>query len=146
MLRTFKERVIQTSCFEIGGLALSVPVFASLTQSGEFDALITLVAVSLAIMCWTFFHNYIFDWAEFRMTRQVASDRPNGRRLIHAFSHEATSVVVSLPILIWLSELSWQEALIADIGLTLFYTAYAFIFYRIYDAVRPVQTVQLQGV
>ena len=51
-----------------------------------------------------------------------------------------------MPILIWLGGLSWQEALLADIGLTLFYTAYAFIFYRINDALRPMQTLQLQAV
>ncbi len=146
MLRRLQERILQTACFELGGLVLSLPVFAALTQAGESDALITLVAVSIAVMCWAGFHNFLFDWVEFRVTGRVASDRPNSMRLIHAISHEASAIVVSLPILIWLSGLSWQEALLADIGLTLFYAVYAFIFYRIYDAVRPVQAVQLQGI
>lgn len=64
----------------------------------------------------------------------------------HAISHEVTSIVVSLPILIWLGGLGWKEALLADIGLTIFYMAYALVFYRIYDAMRPVQTVNLQGI
>lgn len=81
-----------------------------------------------------------------RVPQRLASDRPTSMRLVHALSHEVSAIVVSLPVLIWLSGLSWQEALLADIGLTLFYAAYAFIFYRIYDAVRPVQTVQLQGI
>lgn len=146
MLRSLKERILQTACFELGGLLLSVPVFAALTKAGEFDALLTLVAISVAVMCWAGLHNYLFDWVEFRLTQRLASDRPTSMRLVHALSHEVSAIVVSLPVLIWLSGLSWQEALLADIGLTLFYAAYAFIFYRIYDAVRPVQTVQLQGI
>ena len=80
------------------------------------------------------------------MTGRVASERSNKMRIVHAISHEITAIAFSMPILIWLGGLSWQEALLADIGLTLFYTAYAFIFYRIYDALRPMQTLQLQAV
>lgn len=145
MLRSFRERILQTLCFEFFGLILTVPVFATLTQVGEHDALITLTVLSIAVMFWTGIHNFLFDWIEFRYTQRVASDRPNGMRVIHAMSHEITAVVFSLPILIWLSGLSWQEALVADIGLTIFYALYALVFYRIYDAMRPVQTMNLQG-
>ena len=148
MLRSFKERILQMLCFEVIGLVLSMPVFVALTSVGKHDALLTLIMLSLTIMFWTGVHNFLFDWIEFQMTRRVASDRPNSMRIIHAISHEITSVVVSLPILIWLSGLSWQEALLVDLGLTIFYVAYAFIFYRIYDAMRPIQTMNLnlQGI
>ena len=146
MLRSLKERILQTLCFEIGGLILTVPVFAALTPTGESHALLTLAVISAAIMCWVGVHNTVFDWAEFHMTGRIASERSNKMRIVHAISHEITAIAFSMPILIWLGGLSWQEALLADIGLTLFYTAYAFIFYRIYDALRPMQTLQLQAV
>ena len=146
MLRSLKERILQTLCFEVGGLILSVPVFAVLTKAGESDALVTLATISVAVMCWAGIHNTLFDWVEFRFTQRLASDRPNSMRIIHALSHELSAVIFSLPILMWLSGLSWQEALLADIGLTVFYTLYAFVFYRIYDVVRPVQKYHLQGV
>ena len=146
MLRSLQERILQKICFEIGGITLSVPVFAALTPAGESEALLTLVALSMTVMCWGGIHNFLFDWAEFQMTRRVASDRPNSMRVAHALSYEATSVAFSMPLLMWLSGFSWQEAVFTNIGLTLFYVVYAFIFYRVYDKVRPVQTIQPQGV
>ncbi len=144
MLRSLKERILQTACFEVVGIILSVPVFAALTPAGESEALLTLVALSITAMSWGAIHNFLFDWIEFQMTRRVASDRPDSMRIAHALSGEVTTVFFSMPLLIWLSGLSWQEAVFTNIGLTLFYVIYAFIFYRVYDAVRPVQGVQLQ--
>ena len=43
--------------------------------------------------------------------------------------------------MLWIAGLTWQQALMANVGLTVFYTVYAFVFYRIYDALCPIEPV-----
>ena len=150
MLRSLKERVIQTVSFEVSELIITVPIFAYLTQTSESESLIVLVVIAIAAMLWTAIHNTLFDLAELKLSKRVASDRLNGMRIIHAVSHAVSFVVVSVPILVLLGGLTWQEALLADLGLTVLDAAYAFIFFRVYDFVRPItqttHTPNLQGV
>ena len=141
MLRTMPERILQTVCFEVIGLIITMPVFAHFTKTGESETFLALFAISVGVICWSAIHNYLFDWTEFRLTQRVASDRTNTMRIIHALSHELSSVVVSLPLMLWIAGLTWQQALMANVGLTIFYTVYAFVFYRIYDALRPMEPV-----
>jgi uncharacterized membrane protein len=70
---------------------------------------------------------------------RVASDRPQKWRVVHAVSHEATTVVVTLPILVWLGGHGWGEALLLDLGLTVLYAVYAYGFHLVYDRLRPVR-------
>ena len=150
MLRSLKERIIQTISFEVSELIITVPIFAYFTQTSESDSLIILVVIAIAAMLWTGIHNTLFDWAELKISKRVASDRLNGMRIIHAVSHAVSFVIISIPILVLLGGLTWQEALLADLGLTVLDAAYAFIFFRVYDFVRPVTqaipTPNLQGV
>jgi uncharacterized membrane protein len=89
-------------------------------------------------MIWSPLHNTVFDFIDLRLSGRVASDRPQVLRAVHAVSHEVTAVCVSLPLLIWLGGLSLWDAVFADILLTLFYTAYAYVFHVVFDWIRPV--------
>jgi uncharacterized membrane protein len=138
-LRSPRERLIQTVAYEVGGLCLSVPLVAVLGHGTTGDAFWLMLALSAAVLVWSPIHNTVFDWLDLRLSGRLASDRPQRWRLVHAASHEATTVVVTLPILIWLADLSFRVALLADLGLTLLYAAYAYAFHLVYDRLRPVQ-------
>jgi uncharacterized membrane protein len=58
--------------------------------------------------------------------------------MVHAVSHEVSAVGVSLPILLTLGGHTLAGALMVNIGLTLLYTGYAFVFHLVYDRLRPV--------
>ncbi len=137
-LRSPRERFIQTLCFEIVGLFLSVPLYVLVTGGGAGEGTLLMAAIALAVMLWSPLHNTVFDWADFRMSGRVASDRPHVWRMVHAISHEVTVVAVTLPILIWLGGFSLGQALATNIGLTVLYTVYAFGFHLVYDRLRPV--------
>jgi uncharacterized membrane protein len=47
-------------------------------------------------------------------------------------------VIVTWPVIVALTDLSWAAALLADIGLTLAYAAWAYVFHHGYDRWRPV--------
>ncbi len=138
-LRTARERVIQTLAYEAGGLVVATPLYALAFGTDADESALLLAVVSVAMMIWSPIHNTLFDLAEWRMVRRVASDRPHVQRALHALSHEATAAIVTVPILMFLGGLGFVEALLADIGLSIVYTLYAYAFHWIYDRLRPVQ-------
>lgn len=138
-LRTARERVIQTLAYEAGGLAVAIPLYALAFGTEADESAFVLAAVSVAMMIWSLNHNTLFDLVEWRMIRRVASDRPHSQRVLHALSHEVTAAVVTVPILMVLGDLGFGEALLADIGLSVVYTLYAYVFHWIYDRLRPIQ-------
>jgi uncharacterized membrane protein len=91
------------------------------------------------VLVWSPIHNTLFDWADYRLSGRLASDRPQRWRVVHAISHEATTLVVTLPILMGLGGLTFWTALVVDMGLTFLYTAYAYVFHNLYDRLRPVR-------
>ncbi|MCB2115597.1 MAG: PACE efflux transporter [Rhodobacteraceae bacterium] len=138
-LRTFRDRVFQTLCYEGGALLVVAPGFALVTGKGQGDSFLLLASLSAAVMVWSPLHNTVFDLIDLRMTGRVASDRPQGLRVVHALSYEASSMVVTLPVLIWLGGFGLWEAVAADLGLTGVYALYAYLFFLAYDRLRPVR-------
>jgi uncharacterized membrane protein len=137
-LRSPQERIIQTLAFEIGGLFLVLPLFVLVTGNGAGEGFLLLAVLSVAVMIWSPLHNTVFDRLDLWLSGRVASARPQGWRMLHAISHEVTVVVVTLPIMLGLGGLSLGDALLANIGLTAVYTAYAYAFHLVYDRWRPV--------
>lgn len=138
-IRTLRERVIQTLAFEIIGLALTVPLYQLVFGAAAGDSLLLIGAVAAAVLVWSPIHNTLFDIVDFRMTGRVASDRPHGLRVLHAVTHEASSVVLTLPIIMALGDHGFWRALAIDLGLTLFYAVYAYVFHLAFDRLRPVR-------
>jgi len=137
-LRSPRERLIQTLCFEALGLAIVCPLFAHFAGTSAGESLFVLVILSMTVMGWTALYNTAFDWAEVRRTGRVASERPHWLRLVHAATLEITATLLTWPLIVWLTPLGWLEALVADLGLTLAYAVYGYFFHLGFDRLRPV--------
>jgi uncharacterized membrane protein len=137
-LRSPTERILQTLCFEAIGLCLSVPLCMVVNKGGAAENAALLAVLTLAILLWSPLHNSVFDLVDLRLSGRVASDRPGGLRLVHALSHEVSSVAVTLPIMVVLGGFAIGQALTMNIVLTLFYAGYALVFHLVYDHLRPV--------
>lgn len=137
-LRSLRERIYQTLAYEFFGLVLIAPILSVTIGLSGGESLLLLVWVALACMVWSPIHNTVFDVAEWSFAHRIASDRPQGWRMVHAVSHEATSVVVTTPLIMMISGMGFLDALALDLGLTVAYTAYAYMFHMIYDLLRPV--------
>lgn len=142
ILRSRRERILQTLTFEAGGLMLVGPAYALLFDAPLLDSLSLILSISVAVMVWTPLYNLGCDWLEQTWTNRVASDRPHRWRLIHAALHEVTTIVVTLPVIIWVGGFSFGAALALDLGLSAFFTAYAYVFYLGFDWFRPVKSDQ----
>jgi uncharacterized membrane protein len=126
-LRSARERLYQTLLFEVGGLFMVIPIYSAVFTAPAQEAILLIVAISIAVMTWSPIHNTIFDIVELRRTGRVASDRPTNLRILHALSHEVTSLILTLPLMIFLGGHNLVDALLVDMALTAFYTSYASI-------------------
>jgi uncharacterized membrane protein/S-adenosylmethionine/arginine decarboxylase-like enzyme len=136
-IRSVRERIIQTLFYEAGGLLLVTPAYGWVTGHTTSEALTVLIAVSIATMSWAAFHNTIFDYIEAAMTGRLASKRSQLWRLVHACSTEASSIVVTTPVIMLVGGYGLWDALLIDIGLTLAYAAYAYVYHQVFDLLRP---------
>jgi uncharacterized membrane protein len=138
-IRNWRERLGQTLAFEAIGLLAISPLYAYFADASLGESMTLLVALSIVVMCWSAIYNTAFDLLELRYAGRVASDRPQFWRVIHAIGHEFTAVLVTWPLIVKLTNLGWIDALVADIGLTLVYTAYGYLFHMGFDRLFPVQ-------
>lgn len=137
-LRSPRERVLQTLAFEGLGLVVVAPLYAWASSAGGGESLVLLVALSATVMAWAAIYNMLFDRLERRLARRVASDRPHGLRTLHAVGLEASAVLMTWPVVWALTGLGWREALVADLGLTLAYMVWGYLFHLGFDRMRPV--------
>ena len=138
-LRSSRERVIQTLSYEIGSVLVAAPVYQWVFGVSAGESLQLLLTLSVAVMLWLPVYSSVFDWLDARWFRRVASDRRGTSRCVHAFCYELSTLIVTVPLIVWMGEYTWLEALLLDLGLTVFYTAYAWFFDWGFDRLRPVR-------
>jgi uncharacterized membrane protein len=143
-LRSPRERALQTILYEACGFLIATPFYMLATGTGAAEGAGLVIGMSVAVMLWTPLHNTAWDWAEWRLARRAASDRPQLLRVVHALSAEASSVLVTLPILMRWGGLTLHQAVALEAGLILLYAAYAWVFHRVYDWWRPVRPVAME--
>jgi uncharacterized membrane protein len=137
-VRSWRERALQTLAFELGGLLIVAPIWTLVTGATAAESVTLLICLSAAVMAWMAGYNTVFDLAEARLAGMVASDRPHARRVLHAVGLEVTSALVTWPLIAVVAGLGWLEALVADLGLTIAYAIYGYVFHLGFDRLRPV--------
>ena len=137
-IRSRYERLIQTLWLETLGWVIVSPLFAHFAGASMSESFTLLIALSAAMMCWSGLYNTAFDLIEFRCTGRVASDRPHGLRIAHTIGFEVTAAIATWPLVVALTTLGWIEALVAEIGLTLTYALYGYLFHLGFDRLRPI--------
>ena len=138
-VRSLKERIIQTGSFELIGIAFVSPLYAKITGASMAHGVTIIAMLSVAILIWSPVFNTLFDLIERRCTCRLACKRPHTLRIVHATLHEVTAVAITCPLLIFVGGHSLGSALALNVGLTLTYTAYTYVFHIFYDRLRPVQ-------
>ncbi|NJO34411.1 MAG: hypothetical protein HC869_16080, partial [Rhodospirillales bacterium] len=119
-------------------LLIVAPIWHLATGATAADSVILLVCLSMAVMAWMAGYNTVFDLIEARLAGIAASDRPHARRVLHAVGLEVTSALVTWPLIVVVAGLGWLEALVADLGLTIAYAIYGYVFHLGFDRLRPV--------
>ena len=139
-VRNLRERVIQTLWFELLGLMLVAPLFAYFSGATAGDSFLLLLVLALVVTLWSGLYNSAFDLTELHLAGRVASERPHRWRVLHTVGLETSAIVLTWPLVVAFTPLGWHEALFADIGLTLAYVAYGYVFHLGFDRLRPVRS------
>ena len=137
-LRSAADRVRQVILFEVGGLLLITPPFVWASGVSIEDSLGLLAVIALLAALWNAAYNTAFDCLDARFSGRNADCRPFPVRVLHALGFELTLLLISLPIIMWWTDMGWLEALLADAGLAIAYTLYAFVFNLGYDRLFPI--------
>jgi uncharacterized membrane protein len=138
-IRDWWERAIQTLCYEFGGLVVVGPIWKFVTGDSATESAFLLICLSVTVMIWMAAYNAVFDVVEYRFTGSVASVRPHRRRIVHALGLEASSLIVTWPLVMLVTDFTWLEAIVAQLGLTLAYSVYGYFYHLGFDRLRPVQ-------
>jgi len=137
-LRSVRDRLRQIALFEAGGLLMITPPYVWLTGQPGGVSVVLMAALALLAATWNGIYNTAFDWIEGRLTGRSADLRPWSVRAFHAAGFELGILLMSLPLIVFWTDMSWTAALLADLGLAVAYVAYAFVFNLAYDKAFPI--------
>lgn len=133
---TVTERIFHMVLFEVLLLILMTLSVLLFTQQEVGHVAGVAVALSVIAMAWNFIYNWIFD----QCVTGKKENRSIKLRIFHAVTFEAGLLVVSLPLIAWVLNMSLWQAFIVDIGLTVLVVIYTFIFNYVYDHLRAALT------
>lgn len=138
-LRTWRSRVARTAVYEAGGILLVAPVVALTTDHSIEKSTLFLILVSLTFLVWDYAYNLGFDLTERALGQGPSSARSHPWRIFHAISLELSSIIVTVPLIMWLVGLSFWEAVAVDLALSAVYATYAYVFHLCFDWLYPVK-------
>ena len=137
-LRSLKDRLRQIALFEGLGLLLITPGFAWASGQPLESSFALLAALSLMAALWNGGYNTAVDWLQAHHFGTRADQRGWRGRILHALCFEGGLLLLTLPVIVAWTGMGWLTALVADLGLALVYTAYAFVFNLGYDRLFPI--------
>lgn len=135
-MRTLKDRIRHTVMFEGIALTLLAVFGAWITGHAPTELGVLGLMMSLIAMSWNLVYNWMFDQWDNRV-RDMAP-RGVGLRIVHALLFEGGLLIVGLFVIAWWLSMTYWDAFMLDIGLSVFFLAYAFVFNWAYDVVFPV--------
>ena len=135
-MRTSADRIRHTVLFELFGLALCAPLASWILGKGLVQVGSLALVLSLTAMIVNYVFNLLFDIALIRLGRPV-NVRPPWMRAIHAFLFETTLIILTLPLVAWWLDMALWQAFIANVGFSLFFLVYAYVYNLAYDIVFP---------
>ncbi len=119
------RRVVQALMYETIAVAIVAPVLWWVFDSSPLSALALTLATSGVALTWNFVYNSLFERWE---ARQPVRGRSAARRLAHSLGFEIGLVVLLVPLIAWWLGVTLLQALIADIGLMVFFFFYTMAF------------------
>ncbi len=126
------RRILQAILYEVVAIAVVGPLLSFAFDEPQSSTFGLAVVLSTIALTW----NYVFNWMFERWeSRQVVRGRSFARRLAHGIGFEGGLVIILLPVMsLWL-DITPLEALMANLGLLVFFFFYAIAFTWTFDRV-----------
>lgn len=139
MQRPPLERLLQAVLYEVIAIAFLTPVYSWAFDMPFDNSFLTMAMTSIGVVAWAVVYNALFDRIMYARTGRLAHDKTTGLRVLHAVLLEITITFIAVPIIMLMSGASIWIALAADIALSVIFAVYTYIFYFIYDRLRPLR-------
>lgn len=125
-----RRKVIHATLYEL--IAIVIVTLAMRWISDKSTAHATALALSTSVIAlsWNMVFNSLFEAWE---RRQTSRERTVRRRMAHAIGFEGGLVLMTVPLIAWWMDMSWAQALLADLGLVVFFLFYTFGFNWLFD-------------
>ena len=129
-----RRRVLQAVLYEIFATMLVAPVLWWLFGRSPLSTLALTVSLSAIALAFNFAFNALFEAWE---ARQASGKRTWQRRAVHGIGFEiglGLGLIV-VPVLAWWLDIGLWEALLADVGIMVFFLVYTVVFTWCFDRV-----------
>ncbi|TNH05681.1 PACE efflux transporter [Testudinibacter sp. TR-2022] len=129
---SFVERIFHAALFEVLAVIFSVIGLTLLTDHSVSALSGTVIVISLMAMVW----NFVFNWGFDRVFRGERVLRGFKVRCLHALLFEGGLLLFTIPVVAYLLNISFYQAFIMDLGITVFILLYTVLYNWVYDHVR----------
>lgn len=126
------ERVFHAILFEFFAIIFTVILTSWLTDHSTEALTSVIVLISVIAMVWNFIFNWLFD----KIVTGERVKRGLGIRILHSVLFEGGLLIFTLPLVMYMLNITLWHAFVMDIGMTLFVLVYSVIFNWIYDHLR----------
>jgi uncharacterized membrane protein len=127
-----RRRILQATLYEGIAIAIVTPTLALAFNHPPGSALALSAVMSTIALTWNYLFNAVFERWE---ARQTVKGRSLQRRIAHGLGFEGGLALILLPVMAWWLEVSLLEALVADLGLLLFFFCYTVAFTWAFDRI-----------
>lgn len=129
-LKPMTRRIVQAVLYETLAVAFVAPVLIIGFGRSPLSTIGLTLTMSMIALTWNYGFNALFERWE---ARQAVKGRSWRRRAAHGLLFEGGLALVLVPVMaLWLRISLW-EALVADIGILLFFLVYTVVFTWVFD-------------
>ncbi len=130
--KTLTERIFHAVSFEMIAIAITAPVSAWLLGRSIFQMGTVVIVLSTLAMLLNIFYNMLFD----RYWPLSGRSRPVKLRIVHAIGFELSFIILGVPTLALLLNMSLWNAFVLELGFFAFFLFYTYAFNLAYDILR----------
>ena len=123
---------MQAVLYEVFAIAFVGPVLGLLFDKPFASTMALAVVLSAIALCWNYAFNGVFECWE---SRQSVKGRSLARRVVHGAGFEGGLTVILVPVMAWWLDTTFLNAFLANVGLLLYFFAYAIAFTWAFDKV-----------
>lgn len=124
------RRVVQAVLYELFALAFVAPMLSWLFGRSGWSTMALTLLLSTIALGWNYVFNSVFERWE---ARQAVTRRSWQRRVAHGVCFEGGLALILVPVMAWWLDITLWQALVADIGILLFFLVYTVVFTWCFD-------------
>jgi uncharacterized membrane protein len=126
------RRVVQAVLYEVVAIACVAPMLMLVFGQSPLSSLGLSFTMSSIALAWNYTFNTFFERWE---ARQSVKGRSWQRRVAHGLGFEGGLALILVPVMAGWLGISWWQALLADLGILLFFLVYTVAFTWVFDRV-----------